>query len=60
MKKTLKYILSATLISFAVVSCNVLDTPSTSSFETSSVFSSYSLAERAIFGISEVFSENNS
>lgn len=60
MKNTLKYILSATLVSFAVVSCNVLDTPSTSSFETSSVFSSYSLAERAIYGISEVFSENNS
>lgn len=60
MKNTMKYILSATLIGLAVVSCKVLDTPSTSSFETSSVFSSYALAERAIFGISEVFAENNS
>lgn len=60
MKKVLKYILSAAVVCYAAASCNVLDTPSTSSFETSSVFSSYSLAERAIFGISEVFSENNS
>ena len=43
-----------------MASCNVLDTPSTSSFETSTVFSSYALAERAIYGISEVFAENNS
>ncbi len=45
---------------FGTVSCNVLDTPSTSSFEEESIYSSYALAERAIFGISEVFAENNS
>ena len=59
MKKFTKTLFSAAIL-MGAVSCNVLDTPSTSSFETSTVFSSYALAERAIFGISEVFCENNS
>ncbi len=59
MKKFTKTLLSAAVL-MGIVSCNVLDTPSTSSFETSTVFSSYALAEKVIFGISEVFSENNS
>ena len=59
MKKIISSLLSAVVL-FGAVSCNVLDTPSTSAFETSTVFSSYALAERAIFGISEVFAENNS
>ena len=58
MKKS-TFILSVALL-FGTVSCNVLDTPSASSFEEESIYSSYALAERAVYGISEVFSENNS
>ena len=58
MKKS-TIILSVALL-FGTVSCNVLDTPAASSFEEESIYSSYALAERAVWGISEVFAENNS
>ncbi len=58
MKKITAILGAAVLL--GTVSCNVLDTPSTSSFNTESIYSSYALAERAVFGISEVFAENNS
>ena len=58
MKKLIAIFSTAVLL--GTVSCNVLDTPSTSSFDTESIYSTYALAERAIYGISEVFVENNS
>jgi hypothetical protein len=59
MKKFISVLASVSVL-VGVASCNVLETSSASAFETSTVFSTYALAERAVFGISEVFAENNS
>ncbi|MBO4476622.1 MAG: RagB/SusD family nutrient uptake outer membrane protein [Bacteroidales bacterium] len=61
MKKFVKYILAAALISFSAVSCDkFLDSSSPSAFDAKTVFSNYDLAEGTIFGITESFCEVNS
>ena len=60
MKKTLKYILAAVLISMAATSCEqFLDSESSSTFDESAVYANYSLTENTIFSISQSFGETN-
>ena len=61
MKKFVKYILTAAVISVSAVSCEqFLDSESPSAFDTKTVYSNYDLAEGTIFGITEAFCEVNS
>lgn len=61
MKKILVYMLSAATLVAMTASCDrFLDVESPSTREPATVFSNYDLAEGAIFGISEIFAENNS
>lgn len=54
------YILGAAVLSMMASSCNeILDQPSPSTFDESTVFSQYALAEYNVFSISEVFGHTN-
>ena len=61
MKKIFAYILGIAAAAALTVSCDrFLDTESPSTYEQSTVFSNYGLAENAVLGVSEIFAENNS
>ena len=61
MKKIFCYILTAAAITAAATSCEkFLDSSSPSTFEASTVYSSYDLTESTIFSISQSFGETNS
>ena len=61
MKKIFYYILTAAAITAAATSCEkFLDSSSPSTFEASTVYSSYDLTESTIFSISQSFGETNS
>ena len=59
--KKIFYLIAAALLLSVVVSCDkFLDSESSSSFDASTVYSNYALAEGTIFGITEAFCEVNS
>ena len=61
MKKIFYYILTAAAITAAATSCEkFLDSSSPSTFEASTVYSSYDVTESTIFSISQSFGETNS
>jgi len=61
MKKIFFYILTAAALTAAATSCEkFLDSSSPSTFEASTVYSSYDLTESTIFSISQSFGETNS
>ena len=61
MKKIYTFILGAAALVAMTASCDrFLDAESPSTYEPSTVYSNYDLAERAVFGITEIFAENNS
>lgn len=60
MKKFLIYIVAAVSVSLILPSCSdLLDTESPSSFDDSTVYSEYTLAEQTIYAIHACFSEQN-
>lgn len=61
MKKILVNILAVAAIALAATSCeSFLDSKAPSAFDTSTVYSNYSLTESTIFSISQSFGETNS
>ncbi|MBR4228561.1 MAG: RagB/SusD family nutrient uptake outer membrane protein [Bacteroidales bacterium] len=61
MKKILTYTLAIAALAFAASSCeSFLDSESPSTFDASTVYSSYDLTESTIFSISQSFGETNS
>ncbi len=60
MKKTIKHILFAAAAVLTLASCDaVLDKESPSTFDGSTVFANYALAEGTVFGIAQSFGETN-
>ena len=61
MKKIFTYIIGAAAVLTAISSCDlILDQKSPSTFDGETMFSNYTLAESAVFGVTETFCEVNS